>query len=166
MHIFYCKVVQKYLKNVDQVEFLTTRKHISQDFVETTGPTKNYFMLIASLFSDNIGLFYDILSVDFSFACKQPSILNWTHPFWTGENVICNNKLFCLITFTHINLGICSKRLEITAHNFWDMYLMPSLQPCACSQFTTVSVLVQISDLCVLSNSIAQPYLWIRFEFF
>ena len=87
MHIFYCKVVQKYLKNVDQVEFLTTRKHISQDFVETTGPTKNYFMLIASLFSDNIGLFYDILSVDFSFACKQPSILNWTHPFWTGENV-------------------------------------------------------------------------------
>ena len=70
MHIFYCKVVLKYLKNVDQVEFLTTRKHISQDFVETTGPTKNYFMLIASLFSDNIGLFYDILSVDFSFACK------------------------------------------------------------------------------------------------
>ena len=63
-------MVEKYPKNSDQVKISTIQKHISRKSMETIGPQKKYIMLKASLFSDNIGLFYDILSVDFSFACK------------------------------------------------------------------------------------------------
>ena len=51
------------------------------------GPQKNYFMLKASLYSDNIGLFYDILSIDVPIACKKPTRFKWTKLTWNGENV-------------------------------------------------------------------------------
>ena len=62
--------------------------------METVGPIKNYFMLKASLYSDNIGLFYDILSIDIPIACKKPTRFKWTQLTWNGENVYpCENSI-------------------------------------------------------------------------